>query len=140
MKAQNKKDIIIKLLGSDMSEDMIALKAECEVSYVRQIQKESQRKIADNFKKIKVGAPTILSPNYEGVLVRETQKMFVIKLTKRTFKSKSSATFTHKFSKSDREWFSEQFTQRECRFWKATGREVGGDLFLPNSSLFLLKH
>ena len=48
-------------------------------------------------------------------------------LVKRTFETKSNATFKHKFSKEEREFYSE-YSCGFKRFWKETGLEVGGTL------------
>ena len=76
-------------------------------------------------RRFKIGAQYITEPNMIGELVRETPRMFVLKITKRTFEPKSSATFTHKFKANEREFYSKCFPY-EKRFWKETGIEVGG--------------
>lgn len=84
-------------------------------------------------KTFKIGMPRITQPNMVGELVRETPKMLVIKITKRTFETKSSRTLTHKFTKSDRKWYGDK-CGFERRFWKENGKEVGGDAFIISSN------
>ena len=80
--------------------------------------------------KVKIGTQYITTPNMVGEIVRETPKMIIVKVTGKTFKSKSSATLTHKFTKGEREWHLDRFKPYERRFWKDTGYEVGGTAHL----------
>lgn len=82
-------------------------------------------------KKIKINTGFITNPNAQGIIVRKTPTMLIVKITNRTFEAKSSKVFTHRFSKEDIERFEikEPF---EKRFYKTTGYEVGGEWSIAN--------
>lgn len=83
-------------------------------------------------KQIKIGQPFITQPNEIGEIIKETPKTIIIKILKRTFESKTSGTgITHNFTKGEREWFGGEcnFTRK---FWKETGKEIGGKTFISS--------
>jgi len=84
---------------------------------------------------VKIGTPRITTPNLRGELVRTTPQMFVVNITGKTFESKSSLTLTHRFTKGDIAHHNEGFQPKEVKFWKKTGKEVGGDRFIVNHSI-----
>jgi hypothetical protein len=86
---------------------------------------------------IKVGTPSITTPNYIGEVVRETPEMWVIKLVKKTFEPKSSMVFTHTFNRAQQKHHNEGFVPTEKKFWKKSGREVGGERFIVDHKTVL---
>ncbi len=82
----------------------------------------------------KIGTEYITTPNAIGKLVRETPSMWVIKITKRTFEPKSSMTSTYKFTKTDKEYMKDAAVGKEKKFWKDSGKEVGGSWFIVSNS------
>lgn len=77
-------------------------------------------------KKVKICTPYITTPNQKGIILRETPKMIIVKVTGKTFESKSSNTLTSKFNKAQKDWHMEGFEPFDKRFWKDTLLEVGG--------------
>lgn len=81
-----------------------------------------------------IGTPCITRPNSFGKIIRETPKTIELEIIKIDFRPKSSRIFTHKFTKSNREWFSDQIGKR-LKFWKTTGIQIGGSSFIINHDL-----
>ena len=88
-------------------------------------------------KTIFIGTTCITRPNLFGKIIRETPKTIELEIVKMDFKPKSSRRFTHKFTKSDREWFTQGQIGRRLKFWKTTGIQIGGGSFIPNHDLIL---
>lgn len=77
---------------------------------------------------LKIGTPSITTPNYLGRIIKETPKTFIIELTSITFEDKSNFKHTHKFSQDRIDYLKEGFKPRIKRFWKDNSKEIGGDM------------
>jgi len=56
METKNKKDTIIELLKQDLSNDIIALRADCDVSYVKSVEKQIKASASKTIEKLKIKA------------------------------------------------------------------------------------
>lgn len=73
---------------------------------------------------LKIGTKWITQPNYLGEIISETPCTVTLKISRVVFTPKSSKTFTHKFSKAEREHFSSIKGQIR-KFWKKSGFQIG---------------